>query len=103
MNHAGVALWRPARAGDADRRHEELAPGDPVRTMSPSYRPAGHLADQYGQKTRIGRVIDRLRCSGFHGGELCQSRPCMVALIEVSGQGKSLRKIREITALGRRG
>jgi hypothetical protein len=63
----------------------------------------GHLADQYGQKTRIGRVIDRLRCSGFHGGELCQSRPCMVALIEVSGQGKSLRKIREITALGRRG
>jgi hypothetical protein len=63
----------------------------------------GHLADQYGQKTRIGRVIDRLRCSGFHRGEVCQARPCRVTLIEVSGQGKSFRKIREITVLGRRG
>jgi hypothetical protein len=86
--------------GDMRNWHLEIRCGPCRRHIALQ---VGDLADQYGQKTRIVRVIDRLRCSGFHGGELCQARPCMVALNEVSGQGKSLRKIREITVLGRRG
>jgi hypothetical protein len=53
--------------------------------------------DQHRQKTRIGRVIDRLRCSIFQNGEVCQARPCSVSLVEVSGRGKFLCESREIT------
>jgi hypothetical protein len=100
VSHAGASLWLPTRPatpiGEMRNWHLEIHCGGCRRHVALQ---VGHLAELYGEKTRIGRVIERLRCSGFQRGEEFQAKPRQVTLVEVSGQGKSLRKVHGPRAL----
>ncbi len=61
--------------------------------------PFDYLAEQYGRRTRIVDVIQRLRCGGFRGTTKCRGRPRLVTLVTVASYGKTTRKLRQITVL----
>ena len=61
--------------------------------------PLDYLAEQYGRRTRVVDVIERLRCGGFRGKGKCRGRPRLVTLVKVATYGKATRKLREITVL----
>jgi hypothetical protein len=54
------------------------------------------LAETYGEDLYLAQVIRKLRCDGSWGHARCRARPSWVSLVQVSTDGKSTRKVREI-------
>jgi hypothetical protein len=59
------------------------------------------LAECLGGRTRIAEVVRRSRCAGFRGRERCRGTPKRVILVKVATYGKTTRRVREITVVGR--
>jgi hypothetical protein len=58
------------------------------------------LAEKYGARLPVWRVIDRLRCHRQRDGTLCGSLPRSVVLVGCETYGKSTRITRQVIVRG---
>lgn len=81
----GLARWRLSLRGGGCKRQAILC--------------LDHLAAAYGERTTMGDVVRRLRCSSFREEGRCQARPSWAERQETHIYGKTMRIVRTMTVI----